>query len=394
MNFRSNNRIATHLGKNILTSLILLLLALPLLYKYVLPYPADYKLEGYTEPTGKPAFSARAFLSGDFQEQADKYLQDNVGFKGYLIALKNQLDYSLFNKLNYTIELGDEGQLFYWNHIDTRCGHLTISTDSFARKAAECAALQSLLDSAGIKTLYVLAPGKPYYYNDKLPARFKTNCTDDNDYHQVLTLLQQHHLPVVDYNAWYNAMRPVAQYPLFPKLGTHWSYYGATLAVDSITDYTAQALGVPLATHSVLSTTLTAQPIGKDKDLYDLANLLLPMHSDTLAYPQFTFTPTGKRKPKVLLIGDSFNWTLIDTKMLPQLFAEESRFWFYKKQLYTLDGKWITDNPNEVNLYELLKGTDMVIFLSTEALYHRFDHGLYNALLLNPAVADSLKHQR
>lgn len=382
------------MGKSIITTLIVLLLVWPLLYKYVLPYPTDYKLEGYTEPAARPQLSARAFLHGDFQEQADKYLQDNVGFKGYLIALKNQVDYSLFNKLNYTIELGDDGQFFYWNHIDTRCGHLTLTEDSFARKANECAALQTMLDSMGIKTLYVLAPGKPYYYNDKLPARFKNNCTDDNDYHHILSLLQLHHLPVLDFNQWYKAMRPAAQYPLFPKLGTHWSYYGATLAVDSIAAYCTQVLKTPLAIHSVSSTELTTQPKGKDKDLYDLANLLLPVNSDTLAYPKFTFTPTGQRKPKILLVGDSFNWTLVDTKMLPEMFSPDSRFWFYKKQLYTLDGKWITDNPNEVNLYELLKGTDMVIFLSTEALYHRFDHGLYNTLLLNPAVTDSLKHQR
>ncbi|HLP50683.1 MAG TPA: hypothetical protein VK154_07335 [Chitinophagales bacterium] len=381
------------MAKTTLIALILLVFAIPVIQKYS-HLPSDYKLDGYTEPVAKPQFSFGAFFSGAFQEQLDAYLQENVGFKGYLIALKNQIDYSLFNKLNYTIEVGDDGQLFYWNHIDTRCGHLTLTEDSLQKKAEEATRLKALLDSMHTKMLFVLAPGKPFFFDDKLPERFKNKCSDDNDYKRVLSLLQQNNLSVIDFNAWFKSIRATQPYPLFPKLGTHWSYYGATLATDSLAKYIERELNNDLSDYSVKSTEITAQAKGKDKDLYDLSNLLLPIQSDSLAYPEFTFAAAKGKKPKVLLIGDSFNWTLVDTKMLPQLFSDDSRFWFYKKQLYDLNGKWISENPDEVNLYELLKGTDIVIFLSTEALYHRFDHGLANAVFANPAVADSLNQIR
>src|ERR1043165_4323662 len=367
--------------KNILVVLLLLFLLLPALQK-ITGLTTDYKLEGVNENTSKPQLTAKGFFEADFQE--------HVGYKGCLIALKNQLDHSLFHKLNYTIEEGDDGQLFYWNHIDTHCGHVTLSDDSVARKLNECVALKSLLDSLHIKMFFVLAPGKPYFYEDKLPARFKQCNTTGNDYQKILAGLRKKNIPVLDFNQWFRNLRTTSPYPLFPKLGTHWSFYGATLAVDSLAHY----LQLPLLTQTDIAITDNAR--GKDKDLYDLLNVLLPMKSDSLAYPVYKLTSnrTSARKPKILLIGDSFNWTLLDTKMLPQLCSAESRFWFYKHQLYDLEGKWISDNPDEVDLYKLLKGTDAVIFLSTEALYHRFDHGFANSLLNNKAAVDSLIQNR
>ena len=120
--------------------LILLVVALfvPLFQKYVGLPVEDYKLNGYNESSNYSAFSWKDFFEGTYQEKTSTYLQENVGYKGYLIALKNQIDYSVFDKLNYGIENGDDGQLFYWNHIDTHCGHLTLSNDSLQKKIEEC----------------------------------------------------------------------------------------------------------------------------------------------------------------------------------------------------------------------------------------------------------------
>jgi hypothetical protein len=357
---------------------------------------ADYELNGYAESASRPDFSWKDFFEGTYQDNLSTYLLENVGYKGYLIALKNQIDYSLFDKLNYGIEKGDDGQLFYWNHIDTHCGHLTLSEDSLKKKVEACVRLKLLLDSLHTKTLFVLAPGKPFFYEDKLPERFKTNCNDDNDYHHILSLLHKNNIEVIDFNQWFKSKRNYSEYPLFPRLGTHWSYYGATLANDSLAKFIAEDLNINLTNYSLVETEVTDKPKSKDQDLWDLLNIILPMKSDSLAYPEYKFK-AGKpasKKPKVLLIGDSFNWTMLETKMLPQLFSADSRFWFYKHQLYDLNGKWITDNANEVDLYQLLKRTDIVIFLSTEVLYHRFDHGLANAVFSKPAIVDSLIRNR
>lgn len=376
--------------------LIITTFFIPVAQKYIGIPTKDYQLDGYDESSHQPTFSWKDFLEGSFQENITTYLQENVGYKGYLIALKNQIDYSLFNKLNYGIEKGDGGQLFYWNHIDTHCGHLSLSDDSLQRKINECVTLKTTLDSLHIKMLFVLAPGKPFFYEDKLPEKFKTSCSENNDYHHVLQLLNKNALPVIDFNSWFKDLRDKKPYPLFPKLGTHWSYYAATIAIDSLTKCLSRELKTDLTQKTLVNMKVTDQPKGKDKDLWSLLNVLLPMQSDSLAYPQYSYARKNNQpqKPKILLIGDSFNWTLLDTKILPEYFSEDSRFWFYKRQLYDLNGRWITDNPDDVNFYDLLNGTDCVIFLSTEVLYHRLDHGFTNALLTQQRVIDSLKNNR
>ena len=365
------------------TIIVLIVLFIPLAKRYGVIPGADYKLNGAAEAATKPTFSFHGFSDGDFQEKTTAYLQDNVGYKGFLIALKNQIDYSLFNNLHYGVELGENGQLYSWEHVVNHCGQLTISDDSLHSKIRECVDLKRILDSMHIASVFVLAPAKPNFYEDKLPAKYKGQSSANNDYHHVLSALNANKLPVIDFNAWIKSMRNSSKYPLFPRLGTHWSYYGGGLAMDSLSKYIAAQLDLNLPIYKIDSLKVTDQPGYKnDKDLGSLLNLLVPMKSDSLAYPSYSvnYDPEKHKKPKILFIGDSFVWTLLDTKLPAQLFSAESRYWFYKHQLYQLDSKWITDNPDEVNLQELLKGTDIVIFVSTEFQNHRFDFELLHAI--------------
>jgi len=217
--------------------LFLSLMFIPLLPAITGVKICDYVLNGYNENVTKPEFSLRNFLSAKYQEQEDVYLQQSIPFKGFLIGLKNQLDYSLFRLLHYTIEQGPDGELFYWNHIDTHCGHLSISDDSLQIKIKECRYLQSVLDSMGIAEVYVLAPGKPSYLEDKMPEKYRDKCSSDNEYHHVLTALNGAELPLIDYNEWFRANREGFKYPVFPRLGIHWSYYAACLVMDTLDRY-------------------------------------------------------------------------------------------------------------------------------------------------------------
>lgn len=363
----------------------LFLLFIPILLKLSGFEKYDYALSGYNDNVAKPGFSWRSFLSSQYQDEADIYLQQNIPFKGYLIALKNQLDYSAFDILHYTIEQGSEGQLFFWNHVNTHCGHLSISNDSLQTKIKECLYIKSVFDSMGITHVYMLAPGKPAYLEDKLPAKYKNNCTEDNEYHHVLSALNKSGLPVIDYNAWFKENRATYKYPVFPRLGIHWSYYAACLVMDTLDKYIAAKINAPIAQPQIMHTTVTDQPYKTDKDLWALLNLLLPMRSDSLAYPEYKFDTVAKciRKPKVVIIGDSFGWVLLDTKVPANVFSADSRYWFYKRQLYDLNSKWISDAPSRDEIYQTLKGADMVIFLSTEVSNFRLDFEFANWLKAN-----------
>jgi hypothetical protein len=366
--------------------LFLFILLVPLLVKLTGAKNYDYVLNGSYIDVARPAFSSRTFLSANYQEQEDIYLQQSVAFKGFLIALNNQADYSLFGTLHYTIEMGGSGQLFLWNHVDNHCGDLSISEDSLRRKITECQYLKSMLDSMHIPVVFVLAPGKPSFMEDKLPAKYRGKCSNDNDYHHVLSALNNAKLPVIDYNEWFRQNRGGFKYPAFPRLGIHWSYYAACLVMDSLVKYVARISNRDIAVPRITNTRVTDKPYKTDKDLWSLLNLLVPMQSDSLAYPEYNFSDTVSKvhKPKIVIIGDSYSWVLLDTKLPANIFSANSRYWFYKKQLYDLNGKWITDNASTQQVYQTLQGADMVIFLSTEVLNYRLDFELANWLKANP----------
>ena len=367
--------------------LFLLLLLIPLLQKLIGIKNCDYKLSGYSEAIPKPYFKWHDFFAATYQEHADTYLQQNVAFKGFFITLKNQIDYSLFNTLHYSIKKGEDDELFLQNHIDAHCGQLSISEDSLHRKLNECVELKTILDSMHIPMVFVLAPGKPGYYEDKLPVKYKNKCSKDNDYLHVLEGLTDKQLPVVDYNAWFRANRNNFKYPVFPKLGIHWSYYAACVVMDSLNRYIEKALQVNLLKPKLTGTIVTEQPYTTDKDLWSLLNLLLPMQSDSLAYPEYSFADTlaPHYKPRILIISDSYTWVMLDTKLPANTFSPASRFWFYKKELYDMNGMWVSNDPFTTNSYQSLNGTDMVIFLATETLYSRLDYGFANWLKTNKA---------
>ncbi len=359
---------------------------IPMLQKLLPVFPQDYALAGYADQAGKPVFSLKSFLSGDFQDQFTDYMQDNVGYRGYLIAIKNQVDYALFHILHYTIEEGKEGQLFYWNHIDTHCGHLMLDSNTLFQKMQEYKQLKVLLNERNIKLLYVLAPGKPNFYEDKLPEKYAGKCQgSNNDYTALLNALNAGQFELIDFNAWFKNNRDTFSYPVFPRLGTHWSFYAACIAMDSLSRYISSASGIAIPPYKPAHIRLTDQPYTTDKDLASLLNLLFPLKSDTLAYPEYVFDPpSARKKPKVLFIGDSFTWNLIDTKLPGDMFSADSRYWFHGHGLYDLKGNWITNDVS--NADELLNGTQMVIFLATEVSDHNVDFEFFHSLKNKPAL--------
>ena len=354
--------------------------------------PEDYDLNGYFRSTPLAKLSSNHFFEGIYQDSIADFLLDNVGYRGYLIALKDQIDFSLFKTAHYNVVLGSDKQLFLGNHIETHCGEIKMPPDSLERKTAQCIALKAILDSVHIPMVMVMAPGKSSYYEDKLPKKYKDHCSSDNDYHQLLQKYKENNIDVIDMNVWFRKMRSTAPYPLFPRLGVHWSYYGGCVATDSLIKYIEQKLHIDLPDYHITHTRVTDQPYKTDKDAVELMNLLFPLRSDSLAYPEYNYDyqPTKHHKPKILLVGDSYIWVLIDNQIPEHLFNSDSRFWFYQRELYRFNTWWVTREGDYVNIYELLKGTEMVVFLSTEALYHRMDFGVYRSLMAQPKSMDSL----
>lgn len=123
-------------------------------------------------------------------------------------------------------------------------------------------------------------------------------------------------------------------FPLYPKQGTHWSTYGATLAMDSILNYIRNNFNYNVPQLKIKEIELPDDWRYGDYDIGEGMNIMFPMKIDKLAYPKFEFEndPTVFR-PSVTTIGDSYYMTLMALGLNTKAFANHE-FWYYNTVIY------------------------------------------------------------
>ena len=81
------------------------------------------KLDGDFVLTEKPVFSWTDWFDGRFQMTYDKYLEDHIGFRDFLVRLTNQIDYSLYRIPHAEgVIVGKDDQLIEYDYIRAYTG--------------------------------------------------------------------------------------------------------------------------------------------------------------------------------------------------------------------------------------------------------------------------------
>jgi hypothetical protein len=95
---------------------------------------------------------------------------------------------------------------------------------------------------------------------------------------------------------------------------------------------------------------------------------------DPLCYPEFAWEDaTNKVQPKVIVIGDSFYWSMFDTEVWHKSFSPGG-FWYYNKQIYpeSFSQELLVEN---VNQKEAIDSNDVFVIMANEANLPLFPWG-------------------
>ena len=303
-------------------------LCLPLVQQAV-PFFESKPLRGYFTIAADTSFSWSGWLEGTYQHKKEAYLNDHAGFRPDLIRIKDQLDYSLYNRLDYSGAVPGKKNCLYFNDYILAYTGVDYSGDSvISAKMIRLRALQDTFARMGKSLVLVFSPNKAFYYADYLPDNRKAIGAPTN-YQSYLRIGDSLDIHQIDFNAWFMGMRKTSKELLMSKAGTHWTVYGAILAGDSLVRYVERARGVhiPHATWSKTEHLYGARQT--DDDIEKSANLLFPLANERYCYPLLKYPDdTTAKKPRVILIGDSFVFTLL-TNGLPQHSFKDWQFWFY-----------------------------------------------------------------
>ena len=360
-------------SKRIILGSLLVALSVPAL-QAKWHWAVENPLQGAFTSAPNPTLSVAALLDNSFQPQLERYLEDRIGFRSWLIRLRNDLSLTLFHVARSSeLVVGRNLVLFQPNAIKSYQGEDFVGEEEIRFQAKRLREVQQALAQRHIPMLFVLAPSKARFQPEDLPDYFRPRAGQPSNYAVFLKHFRAQGLPVLDAGVLLRRWKDTTRYALFPNGGTHWSAYGAALIADTLFRRVEQLgrfdlagfrrVGPPVVRTDNLRKT--------DADLSGPLNLLRPFPAQPAAYPTVVFDSlrSGQQRPNLLLVGDSFAWQfMLFAPYLQTLFAPESRFWYYNTTVflfrdeYTLEGH----KPQQLNLEQEIKSRQFLLFVVAE----------------------------
>ena len=381
--------------KQVMFLLIMLVLILPAMQRQF-NFFKEKPLTGAFVKMEPPAFdelTAKSWMDGSFQTDFSNRLESHIGFHNTLLRLFNQLEYSLFRKANAEgVIVGKNGELFEEDYIRAFMGEFYVGEPVWKDKVFKIKAVQDTLEKLGKTFFVILEPGKGSTYPDRFPAKYVADEAEISNYHVFSKQLAYNDVNCLDLNAVFQSWRDKTPYRLFPKAGTHWSYYGAALAADTMLQYLNQIHGGGVPQLKII-TLNENQPIRHpDDDMWLAMNLLTAAPDDKLAYPEIQFDATAIEKPKALFIGDSFYFNWQSDLIMLNAFSD-IEFWYYNKTVWNRQGVEAGSVDNK-DFAASIAASDVIAIMITERFHHNFawnfDEQLYHHFF--PEEEDPIQH--
>lgn len=351
-----------------------LLLFLPLIQVTVSPFKL-VGLKGAIKLTTIPQFTIASFFNTTYQDSAANYLKHNFPFKGDLVRFHNQIDYSLFKKINTVFTLGKQNYIFDYAYVNSITGKDLLSDKDLQQKNNSFLNAVSILKKLNIPIIVCFVPNKANFYLEYLVEPV-TMATKTNHYFFEKMLLDNN-IPFINFDRKFKLMKKDAAYPLIPKYGAHWSSYGSyfgALALFEKLDEVTKKRHVELNLNQLV---LSEKSKFTDGDYLATLNLIVKWKQEPLAYPQLSFII--HKKPNLLFISDSFIWNFYDLNIIENCLDNQSEVWYYNKSKFNINRKQIGFNANEIALDDI-KNKDAIILLTSDPGMQNFGFGIFEQI--------------
>lgn len=336
------------------------------LFGIVFPNYSISPLGGYYEKEEKPRLTLNSFVNLAYQTKFETHLKQEAFLYPLAVRTSNQCKYELFGELRPGIVEGDDGYLFESLYIESLQGDNFVGQDSVDQLAIRLKQItDSLQVESGKQVLVALAINKAFLHQDKLPSDAEIIDKTSTNYKSYLNAFDRLDIPYIDFNAYFSESMKTSAHQLTTKNGVHWSKYGALIAADSINRAIGGLLNKELNSISFDSLIVTNTPAIEDIDIAASLNLLHTPSPEKYTYVQeYLSVDSAKYKPKVLLIGDSFAWTIFNQYVPHEYWHAESNFLYYYKQLWQVDptnlhGTWTKDFQRK----ELISNVEVILLL-------------------------------
>jgi hypothetical protein len=363
--------------KNILLSIFVVLLIIPATQGYFKIFE-EKPLLGAMIPASDTILTPNAWFSGRFQLKREKFLNENFGFRNFFVRLNNQIAYSFYNvaKANGVV-IGKDNVLYQTGYIDSYFGNDFAGNDTLTKQVQKFKVVQDALLKKAKYLIFVFAPGKGTVYPEYIPDKYFEQKKKTTNHEAILEEFKKYNVTYVDFDDYFSKNKNKFTHPLFPRCGTHWSGYAATIVMDSLMRFCEKISNKDFIDFKSLEGYSTNTEMKfTDSDIGDAMNLLFPIKNWKMYYPNVTYeNQPDKVRPNFLFIGDSFTQSLYSFyPYFTALFGNQTVFWGYNNIICwpdSLEKQYI--KVSDLNQFDEIMKRDFIIVVCTEINLNNFN---------------------
>ena len=364
-----------------------LFLALPL-FQMATGLPPDYALRGVENKVVPPNPEWAAWWNGTLQAEFDAWLNQRIGLRGLLVRTANQFNHTLFRELpkrsGTQVLMGRDGMLFEKVYVDAYNANGRRPESELRNVSASTRRLQDRLAADGVAFLLVIAPSKAEIYPENLPesADVAGRPGRRSNYQNIVEFLRADGVNLLDAHDLFLEWKREPGTPLlFAKGGTHWNEYGAARVVERIMGRLRDLTGKDLPAVRITGAVTNRTIVESDNDLGELVNL---WSGRPLAGPQIhpvAEVRAGSHLPDILVIGDSFVFTLTNFMDRMGLYRKRDLYYYYNRHYFYPVAPNVALDKRQLDLLEDVRGRDAVVIEVSEYWLPRIGFGFVRDLL-------------
>jgi|GEM_PF-2718209 len=329
----------------------------------------DLQLNGLALPSRVPKLNWKSFVDESFQKRVESWVMKRNGLWGWLVGTNNQIHFSVFNQAssNYGSQVikGLDGQLFQPMYLKSFNRTGEVPMDLLKEKVRLLKELQERLDERGIKLLVLISTNVISLYPDLVPPRYLNTkrLEKQNSYQVMRPMLDEAGIRYLDANEMLMGIKDNYPFRFFSRSGSHWNDVASCIVTDKLLERVQQLIGKDIARPNCSQYELQPEPQASDLDLLQVANLLFTkkFFEPTPYVVSHTGDNAEKYKPKMLFIGTSFLFSVVNWIEKEQLASEYPLFFYFRQFRNNRADPFHTLNRERIRWKERVLSKDVIV---------------------------------
>lgn len=205
----------------------------------VLMIPSALMLFGYKNANREnrvlaklPKLITEDGLNTRFASQFDKYADDNLALREYIVTAFNVTDIALLKDVNGTnAVIGRDNNIFYGETVDDYLGINVMTAEQIASIADYLLDMQNKLSERGIEFAFMTAPNKATIYPELMPGYLKP-VEGERNIDLLAAALLERGVSYIDAKSLLLSAKTTRS--VYYRHDSHWNNYGAMLVYNEI----------------------------------------------------------------------------------------------------------------------------------------------------------------